>query len=308
MALTLLRAATAPLQRLPRLGGGTGLALPARPDARWRALKDVQVEAGGEFCSLDLVAAHPAHGLALVVVGRGEFAVPHLALRVVRAALREDGFGTRFPGFLPVVFLSLAEAELPGLPAALQRAFEREAPVEIDDPEWSEAALGAIAARSLAEPAPAWETDAEAEPFAAAAAPRGRPPGWTIALVAAAGLVLSGAATAVVAALSAPAAPPAPPLAAAASVVAPAAAPPAAAPPAAAPALAPAPAPVPAPSASSPAAPKHRARARHAAATVAADPAPRAASVEPSLATAQRPKPHAGFWPPQPLPPHLADR
>jgi hypothetical protein len=305
MAPTLLRAATAPSQRLPRRGGGTGSAFPARPDARWRALKDLQVEAGGEFCSLDLVAAHPAHGLALMVVGRGEFAVPHLALRVVRAALREDGFGTRFPGFLPVVFLSLAEAELPGLPAALQRAFQREAPVEIDDPAWSEAALAAIAARSLAEPAPAWETDEEAEPFAAAAAPRGRASGWTIALVAAAAFIVSGAATAVIGALSVPAAAPAPPRAAAASAVAPAAAPPAVAPAPPAPAS---PAPVPAAAASSPAAPKHRARARHAAETAAADPAPRAASVERSLATVQHAKPRVAFWPPQPLPPHLADR
>src|SRR4051812_24293437 len=161
MASTLFRR-LAPTRSMPPLGGGA-LRLPDRPGAKWRALKDLRLAAGDEFAALDLVILHPAYGVALVVIGR-EFSLPDLAIRVVRSALRQGGFSARFPGFLPVVFLDIAESDLPGLPSALVTAFAREAAIELDDPNWPDAALIAITRCGEDEPAVVWAPPEEAAP------------------------------------------------------------------------------------------------------------------------------------------------
>jgi hypothetical protein len=180
--------------------------LPARLGAKWRALKDLRLAVGDEFTALDLVILHPEHGIALVVVGR-DFSLPDLAIRVVRTALREDGFGVRFPGFLPVVFLDVTEKEFPALPSLLTEAFRREATLELRDAGWTDAALDAIGRRSLDDAPMMWEAAVdEEEPEDPAPTPVQRRRGRTalVLTLGAAAFIVSGATTAVIGALSGP--------------------------------------------------------------------------------------------------------
>src|SRR4051812_26016236 len=145
-------AATDPL---PPPGDAPTANLPARLGPKWLALKDLRVAFGEEVAALDLVIVHPEYGIALVVVGR-EFSLPELAIRLVRAALREDGFGGQFPGFLPVVFLDIAEEEFAGLPSLLTEAFAHEPEIELRSACWTDAALDAIGRCSVDEPPATW--------------------------------------------------------------------------------------------------------------------------------------------------------
>jgi hypothetical protein len=148
MALALVRryaalASPPPYGRLSRIKN-----LPVPLGAKWRGLKDIRLAVADEFAAFDFIVLHPGHGIALVVLDR-LFAVPEIGIRVVRSALREQSFARHYPGFLPIVFLDLAEAEFTSLPTHLTEAFRREPPIEVHHPDWTDAAINAIETRSL---------------------------------------------------------------------------------------------------------------------------------------------------------------
>jgi hypothetical protein len=178
--------------------------LPTLLGPKWRALTDVRLAVDDEFAALDLVILHPKHGIALVVVGR-EFTLPDLAIRIVRSSLREDGFGKRFAGFLPVVFLDVTEKEFSRLPSLLTEAFRREASLELRHAGWTDAALDAIGRCTLDESQMKWEPAENAPESPPASAPahssRRARAGLFLGLGAAA-FIVGGAAAAVIGTLS----------------------------------------------------------------------------------------------------------
>jgi hypothetical protein len=119
-------------------------------DAKWRALKDLRLAAADAFAIVDFVIVHPDHGIALVVVDR-KTSNARTAIRVVQAALRQDGFYARFSGFLPIVFLPISDADFSELPLLLMDSFQRERPISVPHAGWADAALDVIARCNLHE-------------------------------------------------------------------------------------------------------------------------------------------------------------
>lgn len=111
-------------------GGPSGGARLAEPLARalgrdWRCLADAVVRAWGEEGRVDVVALHPARGVALLgLVEEGEEASPGEAAEAFRVMLRDDGFERRFPGHLPVVALTSSPTAGGPLAEAIRAAFD----------------------------------------------------------------------------------------------------------------------------------------------------------------------------------------
>jgi hypothetical protein len=105
----------------------------------------------------------------LVLVDRGIYAAPDIAIEVMQGVLRQVGFGNRFHGHLPVNCVSVERAQVPGLPAELKDACAESAPVEISEPGWVEWLEGALrpyrlAAAERASPWRAAAADIDAAP------------------------------------------------------------------------------------------------------------------------------------------------
>jgi hypothetical protein len=262
-----------------------------RQDEGWRVLRELRLLAGGEFHATDLVLLDPHHGIAVVVVGWGEFAVPDIAVRVVRAALAERGFAARHRGFLPVVFLAPDSDELEALPEALEQRFAAEPRLGLLDDDWvGDAADCLFAADQRHALAETWN-----EPPPEGSRPGARHEGRRLALA------FAGGALAMALAL------------AAATLVVPhggarptdaAASPPAPARLVAAPAAAGEPAllfsePVPPLPRRKPEPPRLRS---------AAQPGPMPMTQAAAIDAAPGALPRTRWWPPLPLPPHTADR
>ena len=165
--------------------------LQKRLGGRWLVLGEHRLAAGGGECLIDFVFLHQDHGVVLVLADRGPYAVPELAIGVLRSLLLRHGFPLRFPGHLPVVCVSIDRAEAAELPARLDEAFAASAPIEIADARW----LDFLVAALVAENAPAW-APAAPPPTAAAseAAPHRRlSPSMRDAVVAAAAIGLFAA-------------------------------------------------------------------------------------------------------------------
>src|ERR1700722_6157371 len=72
----------------------------------WRWLADAVIRADGEEGPVDLVALHPARGVALIAfLDEGQEASPDEAREAFRTMLRDEGLPRRFPGELPIVAL-----------------------------------------------------------------------------------------------------------------------------------------------------------------------------------------------------------
>jgi hypothetical protein len=90
----------------------------------WRCVSPAIVRAGGEEGFIDLVALHPARGVALIaLLDAGEEASPEEAHAAFRTMLDEAGFAARFPGELPVLALAECRAEADQLAASVERRF-----------------------------------------------------------------------------------------------------------------------------------------------------------------------------------------
>ncbi len=135
--------------------------LQRRLGGRWLVLGEHRLAAGGGECLIDFVFLHQDHGVVLVLADRGPYAVPELAIGVLRSLLLRHGFSLRFPGHLPVVCVSVERTEAAELPARLDEAFAASAPIRIADPAW----LAFLVAALDAENAPVtWEPPAPASP------------------------------------------------------------------------------------------------------------------------------------------------
>src|SRR5687768_384482 len=147
-------------------------ALQKRLGGRWLVLGEHRLVAGGGECLIDFVFLHQDHGVVLVLADRGPYAVPELAIGVLRSLLLRHGFSLRFPGHLPVVCVSIERAEAAELPARLDEAFAASAPIEIADARWLDFLVAALAAENA--PA-AWSSAAPPQTDAVSeASPRRR--------------------------------------------------------------------------------------------------------------------------------------
>lgn len=90
----------------------------------WRCVSPAIVRAGGEEGYIDLVALHPARGVALIaLLDAGEEASPEEAHTAFRTMLDDAGFPLRFSGELPVLALAERRAEADQLAATVERRF-----------------------------------------------------------------------------------------------------------------------------------------------------------------------------------------
>jgi hypothetical protein len=148
-------------------------------DLGWVALRQDEVphpvlprvEAG-------LVLAHPGFGIALLDIAPTRSADPVARLRLRLAAI---GFGTTFPGRLPVIYRCLEPEDLWRLPLVLDHAFAAEPPIELSGRAWVEIVQQALltpaseaemaAAESWSGPAPDEAPPQEVAPEPAAPEP-----------------------------------------------------------------------------------------------------------------------------------------
>jgi hypothetical protein len=146
--------------------------LQKRLGRRWLVLGEHRLVGGGGECLIDFIFLHQDHGVVLVLADRGWYAVPELAVGVLRNLLLRHGFSLRFRGHLPVVCVSIDRAEAAGLPARLDAAFAQSAPIEITDPAWVEVLVAALAAENAPD---TWQAAApQPQTPAREAAPRNR--------------------------------------------------------------------------------------------------------------------------------------
>jgi hypothetical protein len=104
----------------------------------WRCISPAIVRAAGEEGFIDLVALHPARGVALVaLLDADEEASPDEACAAFRAMLAEAGFAARFRGELPVVAVAERRSAAERLAAAVERRFAPLPRLTLD-PDWVE--------------------------------------------------------------------------------------------------------------------------------------------------------------------------
>ena len=111
----------------------------------WRVLDQHCLIFDNGECLVDHILLNGESGVMLVLVDRGIYAAPDIAIEVMHRVLRQVGFGNRFRGYLPVNCVAIERAQLPDIPAQLKDACADAAPVEIREPgwiEWLQEALG----------------------------------------------------------------------------------------------------------------------------------------------------------------------
>jgi hypothetical protein len=168
----------------------------------WRVLDQHCLFAATGECLVDHILLHPDSGVMLVLVDRGIYAAPDIAIEVMRSVLRQVGFGNRFHGHLPVNCVSVERAQVPGLPAQLKDACADAAPVEIAEPDWIEWLQQALrpyrlAAAERASPWHAAAADMDASPVARGGAASLAGFGLRDAIVATATILVFGSGVAV---------------------------------------------------------------------------------------------------------------
>ena len=125
---------------------GLGAALAALPQP-WKVFRKggfSSFEQPGEIYGGIYIALHPAKGIVLADMAPAQ---PGLAIARLRVLLRQTGlpaFAEREP---PLVALALTRGELPTLAARLDEAFAAAGPCGIADPDWTAAAVNALATR-----------------------------------------------------------------------------------------------------------------------------------------------------------------
>ena len=113
-------------QPVREMGGGStpsassvSVAMPV-----WRWLADAVIRADGEEGPVDLVALHPARGVALIAfLDEGQEASPDEAREALRTMLRDEGLPRRFPGELPIVALPVLRSARKQIAATVEQAF-----------------------------------------------------------------------------------------------------------------------------------------------------------------------------------------
>jgi hypothetical protein len=104
----------------------------------WRVLDQHCLAVDDGECLVDHILLHADMGVMLVLVDRGIYAAPDIAIEVMQRVLRQVGFGNRFRGYLPVNCVAVERAPLPDMPAQRKVVCAVAAPVEIREPGWSE--------------------------------------------------------------------------------------------------------------------------------------------------------------------------
>lgn len=127
----------------------------------WTVLRERRV-GGLHGAYADFVLVHPQIGVAVVDLVPGD---PQPAVDALRRHLGRERFSEFYQGFLPVVGLSIADAEIASVGDRLAEAFERLPELDIADGEWAEAVvellltpqdmtMASIAPGAAAEPPP----------------------------------------------------------------------------------------------------------------------------------------------------------
>jgi hypothetical protein len=108
-------------------GGATPSVAPVSVSAAmpvWRWLADAVIRADGEEGPVDLVALHPARGVALMAfLDDGQEASPDEAREALRTMLRDEGLPRRFPGELPIVALPVPRTARKQIAVTVEQAF-----------------------------------------------------------------------------------------------------------------------------------------------------------------------------------------
>lgn len=94
----------------------------------WKIIKSRRLHSGSKEYSVELVMIHPDHGIAIISVCPGEYALPDLAIDIVRDILRKSAISQHSVATLPIVFVSAHERSMQEVAEELQRAFATSAP------------------------------------------------------------------------------------------------------------------------------------------------------------------------------------
>ena len=128
---------------VPAAGLGAALAALPQPWLVYRKGGFSSFEQPGEIYGGIYIALHPAKGIVLADMVPAQ---PGLAISRLRALLHQTGLPAFAEDEPPLVALTLTRGELPNLAARLDEAFAA-APCRIDDPNWTAAAVNALATR-----------------------------------------------------------------------------------------------------------------------------------------------------------------
>jgi hypothetical protein len=91
--------------------------------SEWKIIKSRRLHSGSKEYSVELVMVHPDHGIAIVSVCPSEYALPDLAIEIVRDILRKSAISQHSVAMLPIVFVSAHERSMQEVADELQDAF-----------------------------------------------------------------------------------------------------------------------------------------------------------------------------------------
>jgi hypothetical protein len=89
----------------------------------WKIIKGRRLHSGSKEYSVELVMVHPDHGIAIVSVCPNEYALPDLAIEIVRDILGKSAISRHSVATLPIVFVSAHERSMQEVADELQDAF-----------------------------------------------------------------------------------------------------------------------------------------------------------------------------------------
>ncbi|HUA53683.1 MAG TPA: hypothetical protein VMB81_16040, partial [Candidatus Sulfotelmatobacter sp.] len=126
----------------------------------WTILVDLRIDAPPDRIAVDYLLLHPEHGVALVTVGamRATATVDAAVIEGFRRFLLGRGFDTFFPGYLPIVRLTVAPQEAAVAGRLVVRAFADVPRLTIKERDWAEA-IAIVLTASGSDAAPAEPPD-----------------------------------------------------------------------------------------------------------------------------------------------------
>jgi hypothetical protein len=133
----------------------------------WLILADLRIEAASECIAADYLLLHADHGIALVNAGprRLPETVDAFAIEGFRRFLQGRGFDAFFPGYLPIVRLTIGSQDAAPAPRLIAESFACVPRLTIADPAWAEAVGTVLTATGSDELVP--ETAPETAPESA---------------------------------------------------------------------------------------------------------------------------------------------